>query len=103
MDYHGFPIGGDTFTTFNVEYQFPIVAQLLGAIFFDAGSVGRTSSSGGQMRYAIGPGLRYASPVGPLRIDYGINPDRHPGERRGVLPHLVRRGVLESGGLNPAR
>jgi len=81
-DWHGYPIGGDTFTTFNAEYQFPVWGQLIGAVFADAGSVGENPDSVGTMRYAVGPGLRYGSPVGPLRFDVGINPDRSPGERR---------------------
>jgi outer membrane translocation and assembly module TamA len=39
----------------------------------------------GPMRFGIGPGLRYASPVGPVRIDVGFNPDRRTGERRMVI------------------
>lgn len=84
-DRHGFPIGGNTFTVFNVEYQFPLFAGLIGAVFFDAGSVGRDSGSIGKMRYGIGPGVRYHSPVGPLRIDYGINPSPGPHEHFGAL------------------
>jgi outer membrane protein assembly complex protein YaeT len=80
-DTHGYTIGGDTFTTFNAEYQFPLYQQLLGAVFVDAGSVGDNSGQIGPMRFGIGPGLRYASPVGPARIDLGFNPDRQPGER----------------------
>ena len=33
----------------------------------------------------VGPGLRYASPVGPLRIDVGFNPDRRTGERHMMI------------------
>ncbi|MGA3170835.1 MAG: BamA/TamA family outer membrane protein [Chthoniobacteraceae bacterium] len=80
-DWHGYPIGGDTFTTFNIEYNFPVYGSLIGAVFADAGSVGATPNSVGTMRYGVGPGLRYASPVGPLRVDVGINPDRRTGER----------------------
>jgi outer membrane protein assembly complex protein YaeT len=84
-DWHGYTVGGDTFTTFNAEYQFPIYGALLGAVFGDAGSVGATPSEMGPMRFGIGPGLRYASPVGPVRIDVGFNPDRRTGERRMVI------------------
>jgi outer membrane protein insertion porin family len=84
-DWHGYPIGGDTFTTFNVEYQFPVYGALIGALFADAGSVGQSPDQLGLMRYGIGPGLRYASPVGPIRIDLGYNPDRRPGERHFVI------------------
>jgi len=84
-DWHGYPIGGDTFTTFNAEYQFPLYGSLIGALFADAGSVGVSPTTMGLMRYGVGPGLRYASPVGPLRIDVGFNPDRRTGERHMVI------------------
>ena len=84
-DYHGYTIGGDTFTTFNAEYQFPLPYSLVGAAFADAGSVGATPTMLGRMRYGVGPGIRYATPVGPLRVDVGFNPDRRTGERRMVI------------------
>jgi outer membrane protein insertion porin family len=86
-DYHGYTIGGDTFTTLNAEYQFPLYGPVLGAAFIDAGSVGETPEDFGPMRFGVGPGLRYASPVGPLRIDVGFNPDRRTGERH-MMIHL---------------
>lgn len=58
------------------------------AAFADAGSLGEDSSTFFQrddLRYAVGLGLRYRLPVGPLRIDYGVNPDRHEGESFGAL------------------
>jgi outer membrane protein assembly complex protein YaeT len=85
MDYHGYNIGGDTFTTFNAEYQFPLYDAVIGAAFIDAGSVGATPEEIGPMRYGVGPGLRYASPVGPLRLDVGFNPDRKTGERHMMI------------------
>jgi outer membrane translocation and assembly module TamA len=84
-DYHGYTIGGDTFTTFNAEYQFPLYNTILGAVFIDAGSVGATPGDMGPMRFGVGPGLRYASPVGPVRIDVGFNPDRATGERHMMI------------------
>jgi outer membrane translocation and assembly module TamA len=55
-------------------------------VFFDAGNLTGWESAGfGDMRYAIGVGIRYALPVGPLRIDYGINPDRRENEDFGAL------------------
>jgi outer membrane protein assembly complex protein YaeT len=82
------PIGGDTFTTFNAELDFPIIGNLVGATFLDAGSVGHSLSNGiGAMRYGIGGGLRYNLPVGPIRFDYGLNPDPRPGEKQGAF-HL---------------
>ncbi|MBW0001303.1 MAG: BamA/TamA family outer membrane protein [Verrucomicrobia bacterium] len=67
------PIGGLARSVFNVEYDFPIVADLVGAAFFDAGGLG--SSPFDNMSTAIGAGVRYNLPIGPLRVDYGINPN----------------------------
>jgi len=85
-DAFGNPIGGETFTVFNVEYTFPIVGDLEGAVFTDAGSVGQYVNDGiGVLRYGLGPGLRYKLPIGPLRLDYGYNPSPKFGEARGAI------------------
>lgn len=36
-------------------------------------------------RASYGAGIRYGTPVGPLRIDYGLKINRRPGESRGEL------------------
>jgi outer membrane protein insertion porin family len=84
---HGDPLGGEFFTVFNAEYTFPIYGELQGAIFYDAGNLLPTSEHPGldDMRYAIGGGLRYKLPIGPIRLDYGVNPDRQPGEDFGAF------------------
>jgi len=81
----GNPLGGENFTTFNVEYTFPIFGDLDGAVFTDAGTVGHSVSDGGQLRYGIGSGLRYKLPIGPLRLDYGYNPSPKNGEATGAF------------------
>ena len=40
-DRNGFPVGGDSFTVFNVEYDFPIRGELEGATFVDPGALDR--------------------------------------------------------------
>ena len=86
-DNHGHPVGGEFYTVFNVEYTFPIFGELQGAIFTDAGNLLPTSEDIGlnNMRYAVGAGLRYKLPVGPIRLDYGINPDPHQFEDFGAF------------------
>jgi outer membrane protein insertion porin family len=86
-DNHGHPVGGEFFTVFNVEYTFPILGELQGAIFTDAGNLLPTSEDIGlsDMRYALGAGLRYKLPIGPVRLDYGVNPDPRNGEDFGAV------------------
>jgi outer membrane protein insertion porin family len=86
-DRKGHPIGGEFFTVFNVEYTFPIFGELQGALFTDAGNLLPTSEEPGlnDMRYAVGAGLRYKLPVGPIRLDYGVNPDPRADEDFGAF------------------
>ena len=62
-----------------------MISEDTSALFADAGSVGASPTTMGLMRYGVGPGIRYGTPVGPLRIDVGFNPDRRTGERRMVV------------------
>jgi len=41
--------------------------------------------SSGNLRYGVGLGLRYKLPIGPVRLDYGVNPDRRNGEAFGAF------------------
>jgi len=83
----GRPIGGEFFTVFNAEYTFPLFGELQGALFVDAGNLLPSSEDPGfnDMRYAIGAGLRYKLPIGPIRLDYGINPDPREFEDIGAF------------------
>ena len=83
----GNPLGGEFFTVFNVEYTFPIYGELLGAVFVDAGNLLPEASNPSldDMRYGIGPGLRYNLPIGPIRLDYGVNPNPRKDEARGAF------------------
>lgn len=82
------PLGGTAVTVLNMELSYEIISNLEVAAFADAGSISREDSglfSPDDLRYGIGLGLRYQLPIGPLRIDYGYNPDRQPGEAAGAL------------------
>lgn len=87
LDPKGNPVGGEFYTIFNIEYTFPIYGELQGALFFDAGNLLPTSEEPGldNMRYGLGGGLRYKLPIGPIRLDYGWNPDQQPGEDVGAF------------------
>lgn len=82
-------IGGVQTDTFNLEFSYEVVPNLELALFGDAGSLQGEAegpfSGFGDLRYAVGLGVRYKLPFGPLRIDYGVNPDRREGEDFGAL------------------
>ena len=75
----GDPIGGGAVLVGNVEYTFPIIEILRGALFFDAGGVWSEATDIGQggYRYGTGVGVRVKTPIGPVSVDYGypLNPD----------------------------
>lgn len=85
----GFPTGGSAYSLANLETDFPLWQNLRGAFFFDAGSLAPKGNEIplSDFRYATGTGLRYTLPVGAVRLDVGVNPDRHPGEHWGAA-HL---------------
>jgi outer membrane protein assembly complex protein YaeT len=86
-DRSGNPVGGEFFTTLNVEYTFPLYGELLGAVFVDAGNLLPDARSPGldDLRYGIGAGLRYNLPIGPIRLDYGVNPSPRADEAFGAF------------------
>lgn len=80
----GAPIGGESFLLFNTELRFPLLLleDLDGVIFGDVGTVNGELDQygGGRYFFAVGTGLRYSTPIGPLRVDFAFNPDREGGE-----------------------
>lgn len=85
----GEPLGGEFYSVFNAEYEIPIPAlEGLSVVgFTDAGNVLVDAGQAGlsNLRYAVGLGLRYTTPVGPIRAEYGYNPDQRPGEPQGTF------------------
>ena len=64
------PAGGSGFLLLNAEYRFPLFSSLGGTVFVDAGNVYRTGKIDlDGIKYGAGVGLRYLSPIGPLRLD----------------------------------
>ncbi|MBS2023036.1 MAG: BamA/TamA family outer membrane protein [Deltaproteobacteria bacterium] len=81
--------GGNQFLSMGVELRVPIASALELALFYDAGNLWVTpislfDVSSLVLRDAVGVGLRYATPVGRLAIDLGmnLNPDTDLGEPR---------------------
>jgi outer membrane protein insertion porin family/translocation and assembly module TamA len=77
QDFAPQPTGGTSLIEGNIEYRFPIWKQFGGAVFLDGAFVGEGSLSEvtrGTGALTPGFGVRYASPVGPIRIDLGIRP-----------------------------
>lgn len=82
------PLGGLATGVVSAELSYEPVRNLEVAAFVDAGSIGEDAATylkTDDVRYGIGLGVRYRLPVGPLRIDYGVNPDRREGEAFGAL------------------
>ena len=92
----GDPIGGEFFSVYNIEYTFPIWGEVSGALFVDAGNLLASAEDVGfdDMRYAIGFGLRYKLPIGPLRLDYGVNPGPAHGRSFRRVPFQLWVRVL---------
>jgi len=94
-DDSGTRIGGNFQVLGNVEYTIPTFYGVKLALFFDAGNVYGPDNHLGQkidltnLKYAVGMGLRWNSPFGPIRIDYGVNPDPRPGDKFGEFHFAV--------------
>jgi outer membrane protein assembly factor BamA len=103
----GFPLGGTAVLFNQIELRFPLVGDnISGVLFHDAGnaysSLGNVSFRVSQrnlqdfdyMVHAVGFGIRYRTPVGPIRVDlaYSINPPRFFGFK-GTEQDLINAGV----------
>ena len=86
----GNPVGGKALFLLNLEMVFPVYPSLenLGAVvFYDAGNVWPeyTDFSLGDMEHALGLGLRYRTPLGPVRLELAWNLSAPPGESRTLV------------------
>ncbi|MGC4122288.1 MAG: POTRA domain-containing protein [Myxococcales bacterium] len=85
--------GGELFMLGRAELRFPITGALEGALFFDTGNLWLDQKYFDllrlQLRYSVGAGIRFVTPIGPAALDVGINltPDRTLQEGM-VVPHF---------------
>lgn len=72
---------GRSFAQGSIEYRVPLFSIITGAVFFDVGSdLGTTTRAASLLNkngsgFGYGLGVRVQSPLGPIRVDYGINND----------------------------
>lgn len=76
-DFQTRPLGGTTLLEGGVEVRVPLARSFVGALFVDAAVLGNgsvTTITKGKAAITPGFGIRYKSPVGPIRVDLGIRP-----------------------------
>ncbi len=90
---YDFP-GGNKDAYFNLEYTFPLLKDmgLKGVTFFDTGNAwGAGEDYFSDMRYSVGFGIRWFSPMGPLRLEWGYNLSPRDGEPHSDLQFSIGR------------
>ena len=70
----GEPIGGRTMIEVSTEARVNVRGKLGAVLFVDGGNAweGPWEVQMSELRWAAGPGIRYDTPIGPMRIDLGI-------------------------------
>jgi outer membrane protein insertion porin family len=83
-DENGNEYGGSKEFVNNLEVIFPLInsAGFKGVVFYDIGNAfdDGVSIDFGELREAYGYGIRWSSPVGPIRVEFGFPIDREEGE-----------------------
>ena len=90
------PVGGTMSLVNNLEIEFPVIppAQVRGVVFFDSGNAfgglyGNEPFRFENIRLSAGFGVRWRSPMGPLRFEWGFPLDRKPGEQGQVFEFTI--------------
>ena len=101
--------GGDTAAFVNLEVIFPLSKEvgLKGVVFFDVGNAWNLDNDDGdndpvdqfdddydpftEWRYSVGAGVRWLSPMGPLRLEWGYNLDPYEWEDSSRLDFMIGR------------
>ncbi|MDD2556841.1 MAG: outer membrane protein assembly factor BamA [Desulfuromonas sp.] len=85
-------IGGEKMAYANLEVLFPLIkdAQLKGLVFFDIGNAwGEDEDYFSDLRYSVGVGIRWQSPLGPLRLEWGYNLDPYDYEDKSAFDFSI--------------
>lgn len=77
LDDKGNEIGAEAYVLTNVELEQRVMSDLSLILFYDGVTNSRDGvfKGGSEFLYSVGLGMRYQTVVGPLRLEYGYNPD----------------------------
>lgn len=83
----GTPTGGNAFLMENLELRFSITKNIGFVTFLDGGNVWLDIKDidVSDMKFTTGLGIRYSTPVGPVRIDYGYKLQKEEDESSGEI------------------
>lgn len=84
-------LGGDTKVLLNTEIVFPILPQerFRGVVFFDIGNAFDGSFKASELRKGVGVGIRWFSPMGPIRLEWGFNLDQEDDEESSIWEFTI--------------
>jgi len=84
------PAGGRILAEISGEMRFPLYKIIGGVVFVDAGNVWQEYDDiNGKLRWGTGAGLRFKTPLGSVRLDYGLKLGRQTGESPGALHFAI--------------
>jgi len=84
----GLPVGGLTRAEATIELRVEPISNLFFALFYDVGMVTQESLAVSRPGHAVGAGARYRTPIGPLRLDFAMNPGPRFAAERSWAVHL---------------
>ena len=82
----------------NIELRFPIFWRFGGEVFVDGGNLWNEikKATPARMKYSIGAGISFMTPMGPARLDYGykLNPSQEDLDLSNYSPDRYHFGLL---------
>ncbi|MCK4519351.1 MAG: outer membrane protein assembly factor BamA, partial [Candidatus Omnitrophica bacterium] len=79
----GEPVGGNSMLIGNMEYTFPVMKNIKGAVFYDVGNVwSEVRGFADGFKSGAGLGVRVKTPIGPVKLDYGFRLSDDPGDKK---------------------
>lgn len=82
-DASGNPLGFYSLFETTLEYRFPLYGDFAGVVFSDNTFIGEDTLALNESYHTLGLGVRYATPIGPLAIDFGFD-IKEPSKNYGI-------------------